>query len=115
MHRWSNGKQKSLEFGVWMVWKKPKARGNECYFSSYNIAGFNGRNKHYIHYPNVPSAIQPVLYGLGVPIPTPPAVLKDIEESDAEMSSSECQSADALEQCYSNTSMRALGCWYAVN
>ena len=52
------------------------------------------------HCPNVPSAIQPVLHGLGVPIPTPPAVLKDIEESDAEMSSSECQSADDSEYKY---------------
>ena len=61
------------------------------------ITGFNSRNKQYIHYPNVPSAIRPVPHGPDVPIPTPPALLKDVEESDAKMSSFECQSADDLQ------------------
>ena len=73
LHRWSNGKQKSLEFGVWMVWRKPKAHGNECYFCSCNIAGFNGRNKHYIQYPNavlfnrvysIPKCIREQIWGI---------------------------------------------------
>ena len=90
-------------FGVSMVWREPKAHGNECYFCSCNIAGFNARNKHYIHYPNVPSGIRPVPHGPGVPIPTSPAVLKDVEESDAEISSSESRSADDSEyECNKN-------------
>ena len=80
-----------------MVWREPKAHRNECYFCSCNIAGFNARNKHYIHYPNIPSAIPPVPHGLGIPILTPPVVLKDVKEPDAEIPSSECQSADDSE------------------
>ena len=50
-----------MSFGVPMVWREPKGHGNDCYFCSYNVSGFNMKNKHNIQYPNLPSAIRPIL------------------------------------------------------
>ena len=74
-------------------WREPKAHGNECYFCSCNVSGFNAKNKHLVFYPNLPSAIRSVLHGPDVSVLAPPAVLKDLEESSAEMTSSDCKSA----------------------
>ena len=63
LRRWSNGKQNSLAFGIPMVWREPKAHESECYFCSCNVSGFNAKNKHHIHCPNLPSAIRPVPHG----------------------------------------------------
>ena len=71
-----------------MGWRESKAHGNEWYHCSCSIAGFNARNIHYIHYVNVSSAIRSVPHGPGFQIPTSSAVLKDVEESNVEMSSS---------------------------
>ena len=51
------------------------------------------KNKHNIQYPNLPSAIRPILHQPDVPVPTPP-VLIDVEDSttSSDLSSSECQS-----------------------
>ena len=76
-----------------MVCREPKAHGNECYFCSCNVSGFNAKNKHRIPHPNLPSAIRPVPHGPDVPVPALPTVLKDLEESRAEMISSDCKSA----------------------
>ena len=43
--------------------------------------------KKHISYPNLQSAIRPDLHEPDVPVSTPPAVLKDLEESSAKMSS----------------------------
>ena len=52
------------------------------------------KNKHNIQYPNLPSAIRPILHQPNVPVPTPPLVLIDVEDSttSSDLSSSECQS-----------------------
>ena len=92
--------KKSLAFGISMVWREPKAHGSECYFCSCNVSGFNAKNKHHIHYSNMPSAIRPVCHGPNVPVPAPPAVLKELEESSGEMFSFYCQSAyDSEYEC----------------
>ena len=94
LRRWSKGKQKSMSFGVPMVWREPKGHGNDCYFCSCNVSGFNVKNKHNIPYPNLPSAIRPILHQPDVLVPTPPPVLIDVEDSttSSDLSSSECQS-----------------------
>ena len=83
-----------MSFGVPMVWREPKGHGNGCYFCSCNVSGFNMKNKHNIQYPNLPSAIRPILHQPDVPVPTPPPVLIDVEDSttSSDLSSSECQS-----------------------
>ena len=57
LRRWSKGHQKSLTFGVPMVWREPKGHGNHCYFCTCNVSGFNMKNKHNIR-------IYHLLYGL---------------------------------------------------
>ena len=110
LRRWSNGKRKSLAFVIPMVWREPTARGNECYFFSCNVSGFNAKNKHHIPYPNLPSAIRPVPHLPDVPVPASPAALKDLEESSAEMSSSHCKSPDDSEyQCSGDQSPTLFG------
>ena len=79
-----------------MVWREPKAHGNERYFCSCNASGFNAKNEHHILCPNLPSALRPLPHRPDVPVPAPPVVLKDLEESSAEMSS-DCKSADDSE------------------
>ena len=83
-----------MSFGVPMVWREPKGHGKDCYFCSCNVSGFNMKNKHNIQYPNLPSAIRPILHLPNVPVPTPPPVLIDVEDSttSSDLSSSECQS-----------------------
>ena len=84
-----------------MVWREPKAHGNECYFCSCNVSGFNANDKHHILYLNLSSAILPVPHGSDVSEPAPSAVLKDFEESSAEkLTSSDCKSVDDSECKY---------------
>ena len=90
---WSKGKQKSMSFGVPMVWREPKGHGNDCYFCNCNVSGFNMKNKHNLQYPNLPSAIRPILHQPDVPVPTPPPVLIDVEDSTT---SSDFQNTNAL-------------------
>ena len=75
---WSIGKQKSLAFGVPMVWRDPNEHNKECYFCLCVIAGFNVKNKHRIQYPNLPCAIRPIPHGQSVPIPLPLKVLEAV-------------------------------------
>ena len=55
------------------------------------------KNKHNIQYPNLPSAIRPVLHGPDVPIPTPHPVLKNVGDPSTDVSSSESQSEEKSE------------------
>ena len=38
LRQWSIGKQKSLAFGVPMVWREPNGHGKKCYFCSCVVA-----------------------------------------------------------------------------
>ena len=86
LRQWSIGKQKSLAFGVPIVWREPNKHGKECYFCSCVVAGFNVKNKHKIQYPNLTCAIPPIPHGPSVPIPLPPRVLETVEDSVSEES-----------------------------
>ena len=77
--------------------REPKGHGNDCYFCTCNVSGFTMKNKHNIQYPNLPSAIRPVLHGPDVPIPTPPPVLKNVGDPSTDVSSSEFQSEEKSE------------------
>ena len=80
-----------------MVWREPKGHVNDCYFCTCNVSGLNMKNKHNIQYPNLPSAIRPVLHGPDVPIPTPPPVRKMLGDPSTDVSSSESQSEEKSE------------------
>ena len=78
----STGKQKSLAFGIPMVWRDRKDMAkNVCYFCSCVVDGYNVKNKHKIQYPNLPCAVRPTPHWPGVPIPLPPRVLEKVEDS----------------------------------
>ena len=96
----SIGKQKSLVFGVPMVWREPNRHGKECYFCSCVAAGFNVKNKHKIQYLNLPCAIQQISHVPGVPIPLPPRVSETVEDSVSERSLFDCQFTECSEYEY---------------
>ncbi|KRZ05510.1 hypothetical protein T11_3579 [Trichinella zimbabwensis] len=92
-----------------------------CYFFHYctNVRGYNAKNRKYISYPNLPSAIRPVPHGPDVPIPSPPdsmdtIVLSDegsgretITDSDFEMEHE--NTPQLFTQCELNDLVRDLG------
>lgn len=75
LSRWWHGKQKSMPFGVPMIWREPTSHLSDCYFCMTEISGFNSKSKKYIKYPNVPSALRPVSHSEDVPIPMIPVEL----------------------------------------
>ncbi|KAK2578846.1 hypothetical protein KPH14_012201 [Odynerus spinipes] len=59
--RCKKNKKYKMPFNVPVVWREPSDHATNCYFCLTNITGFNRKNKRQIVYPNVPSAIKPVL------------------------------------------------------
>ncbi|KRY96484.1 hypothetical protein T11_9672, partial [Trichinella zimbabwensis] len=82
LRKWSKKTLKSLPFGVPMVWREPQNHVDDCYFCLSNVRGYNAKNRKYISYPNLPSAIRPVPHGPDVPIPSPPDSMDTIVLSD---------------------------------
>ena len=48
------------------------ARTIDCYFCVVNTSGFSAKNKHKIIYPNLRSALRPVVHDDALPVPVPP-------------------------------------------
>jgi len=85
LRRWSNKKQKSLPFGVPMVWREGRDHYTDCYFCMTNLDGINRNNKQHVKYPDVPSAMKPVPHGPEIPIPAPPDNLNCLSDSGEEI------------------------------
>jgi hypothetical protein len=68
-------KKKAFTFGVPMIWRDPKYHSVDCYFCCCNVKGSNSKNKKVILYPNLPSALRPVVHGPEVPVPEPTEIL----------------------------------------
>ena len=68
---WRNGKRKSIPFAIPIVWRERKDHITYCYFCMINLKGINHKNKHYVQYPNVPSALKPIPHGPDLPVPEP--------------------------------------------
>ena len=66
---WTQGKVKSMKFGVPMVWREPKNHLDDCYFCMVNMSGWNRYKKNSWHYPNLESASRPVPHSSSVPVP----------------------------------------------
>lgn len=66
---WTKGKRKGLPFGVPMVWREPTDHVSDCYFCLVNSKGIGKKNRHSIIYPNLLSAIRPVLHSEELPVP----------------------------------------------
>ena len=70
LRSWSQGKNTKLEFGVPMVRREPKNHVDDCYFCLVNVKGFNKKDKQYLQYPNIHSAMRPIPHNNEVPVPT---------------------------------------------
>jgi hypothetical protein len=80
LRNWTKGKKKALRFGIPMVWRLV----DDCYFCVCKLKGFSTKNKKEITYPNLPSAIRPVLHGPDIPVPNSSKQLHTLEaESSA--------------------------------
>ena len=77
LRQWFQGKKLSLRYGIPIFWREPENHSDDCYFCSCNVQGFNLKNKKDISYSKNQSAIRPISYGPGVPIPSPPDSFDD--------------------------------------
>jgi len=69
LRSWTKGKRQ-LKFGIPMVWREPKDHVTDCYFCMNDMRGYNMHKKNIWIYPNLDSAIRPVLHCEAVPVPT---------------------------------------------
>ena len=93
--QWMKGKRKKMPFAVPMVWREPTNHFDDCYFCLTKTEGFSKKQKHKIEYPNLPSAIRPVLHGADLPVPIAPLdwqgiVLEDKEDIESNSSGDQC-------------------------
>ena len=65
---WTNGMLK-LKFALPMVWREPKNHFNDCYFCLSDMTGINKNTKKAWKYPNLESAIRPVVHSEELPVP----------------------------------------------
>ncbi|XP_076057286.1 uncharacterized protein LOC143034826 [Oratosquilla oratoria] len=86
---WVKGKGTGLMFGVPMVWREPKDHSTDCYFCLTDIKGRNRKGKKSIVYPDLQSAIRPVLHSSDIPVPQPPSELPSDDTSNSDDSESQ--------------------------
>jgi hypothetical protein len=65
---WLKGSQKSMPFGVPVVWREQKDHLTDCYFRLTKISETSLKSKHSIQYPSLPSAVRPVLHSQDLPV-----------------------------------------------
>ena len=98
----------AFNFAVPMVWREPRNHADDCYFCLTNITGFNASSRKKIKYPNLRSAMRPVLHSDDLLVPTPPINKDFLSSSDEEMPSTEDSaesiSLEDIESTYSGTS-----------
>lgn len=84
LRQWTNG-NRSLKFGVPMVWREPKNHHDDCYFCLVNITGINRNNRSKWTYPDLDSARRPCPHSDEVPIPAF-SCLPELSENESHMS-----------------------------
>lgn len=94
---WLWGKNNSMSFAVPMIWGQPTSHLEDCYFCITKTEGFSRKSKDNIVYPNLPSAIRPVLHSPELPVPIPLPSREDyvIPVEDEVSESSDCPSTSA--------------------
>ena len=116
LRKWTLGKQKSLPFGVPMVWREQVNHVDDCYFCMVKVDGHNKKSMKSIVYPNLKSAIRPVPHSPEIPVPTPPVTLESSSSSsdstyndDEFAASTEDEKPDLFTQEELNDLVRDLG------
>jgi len=76
-----------MPFAIPMVWKEPTDHASDCCFCLTSIPGVTAKTKHTVQYPNVPSAMRPILHSAELPLPKPLTnmTLSDSESSDEDV------------------------------
>jgi len=74
LSQWLNGKRYAMPIAVPVVWREPSNHATDCYFCTVPpvSGGITKKKKWTIVYPNIPSALRPVLQGEGISVPEPP-------------------------------------------
>ena len=72
-----------MPFAIPMIWREPKDHSSDCYFCLTNIQGFTSKTKCKVVYPDLISAMRPVLHSEEYSVPMCGNVcLSDTCESD---------------------------------
>lgn len=83
--RWKNGTH-HMPFAIPMIWREPKDHFTDCYFCLTNIKGITSKTKYTVKYPNLQSAIRPVLHNAEFPVPVyADTTLSDNDNSDSDL------------------------------
>ena len=77
---WLISTHQSLPFAVPMLWKEHKHHLTDCYCCLAKIDAHNSGSKRTIVYPNIPSALWPVVHDGSLPVAKPPQQLTLHEE-----------------------------------
>jgi hypothetical protein len=117
LRKWSKGIKIAFRFGAPMKWREPKNHSDDCFFCCYNVKAHNSKNKKVILYPNLPSALRPVVHGPDVPVPPRTEILEDASTNSSESGGdneecqchTECQSPQLFTQSELNDVIRDLG------
>jgi hypothetical protein len=81
-----------------MIWREPENQSDDCYICCCDVKGYNSKNKKFILYLNLPSALLPVIHGPEVPVPQPTEILED-----ASTNSSDSGGDDEEFQCHTES------------
>ena len=83
LRQWTQGKRKSMNFGIPMIWREPQNHHDDCYFCAINVKGINRINKKVLVYPDLQSARLPRAHCDEVPVPVS-AKLHENEETSSD-------------------------------
>ena len=86
-----------MGFAVPVIWREQKEHITDCHFCLTKPKAYNQRNRKKILYPNLPSAIRPVLHSADLPVPILPSCLPQLKSESSENSeNSSCDSDDTF-------------------
>jgi hypothetical protein len=109
LRKWSKGKKKAFRFGVPVIWREPKYHRDDCYFCCYDVKGYNSKNKKVILYPNLHSALRPVVHGPELPVPQPTEILEDastnISDSGGDDEEFQCHTESQSPQLFTQSEL----------
>ena len=96
LRQWTKKSRKGLKFAIPMVWREPKDHCTDCYFCAVKTMGMNRKNKKLLEYPNLASAIRPILHSPEPPIPGFESLpeLDLLSDSENDASSTDSNSLD---------------------
>jgi hypothetical protein len=97
LRKWTKGTVKGFPFGVPMVWREPRNHLNDCYFCLVDTKGVGKKDRFKILYPNIPSAIRPILHSEELTVP----IFKGFDDSeDEDINHSDDNFEDSVEGQY---------------